>query len=779
MSKLICRKPTGLSLFRVSLIGLLLLTSGCLLRPTQTVTGQFNENFDQTASPSLFEIVSNLKFDSEDNAAPTAKLSIQGQVIDAKGDPAPGAIVLCWTTNWKEETVILGRVLADKDGRYEVEASRLRKIVDESENIDLDERYEHEMKNMSLFYGMFDFRHSERTGENLNNYPVNLVAVSPTNCMAHAKAQMMFSKSRIDCNIQLNNNDGEILGKVVSGDDNEHKPVDGVTVSIIILDQPTYSDSIVSLLPIQWQTVTSDGGKFAIRNLPSKNVAWIRLSKDGNSNDTVLVATSNKADFTTRKEVRPNSSSFGYYQPPTKRVFGKVVDLQGEPVEGVAIRIGDKKAATNEAGEYALDARLNADKLIQAICPKDSRFATAGDHIDWNACLKGEPQRPFQAHEGVWVTGRVVSATDRRPISNVTIRTEYRYCGKNNPDGTFRCLAFPADKQLRLIPAWWNEMEQASATVHPLSVTLKQDVSLGDLPIDVGDDLAEMSVKVLLPSGKPANECAVRLRSRHQTGSFKNQTLKVNDAWATSAITNASGVCSFKPAVRLDSRYISVAYPEVDPQYFGELELNGNQTELELQLVPARAIRGKITYNSQPFSGARQWVQTRGGGAGGFKSFHFEGTSDPDGNYEVVVPSGGNFEISLLQGVHHYGIKQGIGNDPIPVVENEGESLEGPTIEVIKGSGEISGRVLGTNRKGYSGASIHLKPTPGKVFIGFFSRDSNGFEGEFRASGLPDGTVEIFASNGASQPNPPVDSDIVQVKAGDKEVQLNMIRNSR
>ena len=778
VTKLNGRKSERPLLIRVSLIVALFVSVGCWGPSTQVVTGQLNENFDKTASPSLFEIVSNLKFDSAESDAATAKLTVQGQVIDTNGKPVPGASVVCWTVNWKEETVFLGRVLADKDGRYELDASRLREIAAESENIDPEKRYEHEMESLSPFYGMFAIRNSAITGESLNNYPVNLVAVSPNNCMGDAKAQMVFSKSRIDCNVHLNNNDGEILGKVVGSEGG--KPVDGVTVSLIILEPPASSDTRVSLLPIQWQTVTSDGGKFAIRNLPSKNVAWIRLSKDGNINESVLVATSNKADFTTRKEVRANSSLFAYYQPPTKQVFGKVVDLQGEPVEGVAIRIGDKKTTTNKAGEYALEARLNADKQIQVTCPKDSRFATAGAYVDWNACLKGEPQRPIQAHEGVWVTGRVVSASDRRPISDVTIRGEYRYCGKNNSDGSFRCLVFPGAKELRLIPAWWNESEQASATVHPLSVTLKQDIALGDLPIDVGDDLAEMSVKVLLPSGEPANECAVRIRSRSQTGSFKSRTLKVNDAWTETATTNASGICSFKPAVPLGSAaYISIAYPEVDPQYFGELELNGNESELEVQLVPARTIRGRITYNGQPFSGARLLVKNRGGRRDRGGSLRFEGTSDPDGNYEVIVPSRGSYEISLLQGVHHYGIQNGIGNDPMPVVGDRGEFIEGPAIEVLKGNGEISGRVIGANRKGYSGARIHLKPIPGKVVIGFISPGSNGLEGDFRAHGIPDGTFEIFASNGSPQSNPSLDSDIVQVKAGDTEVQLKMIRNSR
>ena len=783
MTKSIDREPKGLSLIRISLIGALFVTVGCWKPSTQVVGGQLKENFDQTTSPSLFEIVSNLKLDSDESVAETAKLTVQGQVIDTNGNPVPGASVVCWTTNWKEETVVLGRVLADKDGRYEVDASRLRKIADESESVDLEQRYEHEMKNMSPLYGMFNIRNSAITGENLNNYPVNLAAVSPNNCMGDAKAQMMFSKSRIDCNVYLNNNEGEILGKVVGSEGG--KPVDGVTVSLLILEQADHSDRTVSLLPIHWKTVTSDGGKFAIRNLPSKNVAWIRLSKDGDINhsinNSVLVATSSKADFTTSKEVRPNTSLFAYYQPPTKQVFGKVVDLQGAPLEGVAIRIGDKKTTTNKAGEYTSGVRLHTDTLIQAICPKDSRFATAGAYIDWNACLKGEPQGPIQAHEGVWVTGRVVSASDRRPISDVTIRGgEYRYCGKNKPDGSFRCLVFPGDKQLRLIPAWWKESENASATVHPLSVTLKQDIALGDLPIDVGDDLAAMSVKVLLPSGEPANECAVRTRSRSQTGTFRNQTLKVNGAWTETATTNASGICSFKPAVPLGSAaYVSIAYPEVDPQYFGELELKGNQSELELKLVPARAIRGKITFNGQPFSGARLIVQNRGGGRDGFRSLRFEGTSDPDGNYEVIVPSRGSFEISLLQGVHHYEIQKGIGNDPMPVVGNDGEFIEGPTIDIIKGNGEISGRVIGANRKGYSGASIHIKPIPGKVVIGFFSPGSDGFEGEFRASGIPDGAFEIFASNGSAQSNPSLDSDVVQVKAGDREVQVKMIRNSR
>ena len=757
---------------------IVLLLSCCVwLQSSTKLAGQLAESFDQTVSPSLVEVLGDLNVDSTFTRTATDKLTIAGQVIDAHGRPSPNALVVCWTKNWKDEYLVLGRTLSNQDGRYAVDASGLRRIANEAEHVDLDKRLEHEMSQMSILYRMLNLRNYEIVGENLNNYPVNVIAVGPNNCMGQAVPQAIFSQSRIDCNIHLNDNAGEVVGKVV---DTNGEPVSGVTITMNRLSPDVSQESSVSLIPAQFQTVTASDGKFVFRQLPSDYVAVIRLSNSDHTDRAEWVATSKGASFTKQMMVLPNSSLFRFVQPLTKRVFGKVADLQDAPVEGVAIRIGTHRTTTNGAGEYSLEAVPETERYIQAICPTDGKFATAGAYLDWNACLKGEPQRTIQAHEGVWVTGRVVAPHDRRAISNVSIKAEHLHCGKNNPDGSFRYLVSPAVKQLRLVPAWLTEHEQENAPSYPISLTLKQDLSLGDLPLDIGDELAEIDVRVVLPSDEPAKECIVRLRSANQRGVYANRTLKVNDAWTTAAVADSGGNCRLRPAVHLGStEYLSVTYPEVDPQYFGEIALAASQTKAEVQLVPVQPIRGKVSFNGQPFSGARLMVRTVGEAPVSFKSFRFEGTSDSSGNYEVLVPKFKSYEISLLQGVHHYGIKDGIGNDPISIVGNDGPMIPGPAIEVLKGTGTISGHVIGTNMRGYSGARINLRPAAGKVVIGFFSQDSNGSDGAFRASGIPEGTFEFFTSNTTPQSKPTPESEIVQAKAGDKDVEIKMIRNSR
>ncbi len=735
-------------------------------------------DFAHVASPSLFKILEALEIGLPLDPS-IGKLTLEGQVVDQSGKSVPDAIVTCWAENWKSERVIVGKTRSKQDGFYSMDASRLRMISEEYQTLNeamVREHAEKEWSSAGLYYMGFPLGVGQRFGfANRNLLPVQVLAVSADDRMGQSHPRIAFSRSVTRCNVSLLDTEaGLVVGSVL---DAKRAPMPNVEVSLGWLSPIATLTPHILLPSGLLKTTTDSEGNFAFRNLPSNYGASIRLGRNGLEQTKIdLAATTepvNREGY--YKMIKSNPVQLVFEGSIQRTFTGKIVGPNEEPLENVLVKVDQAETRTNASGEYKMEVPATS-RTMRAIMADDSDLLFVPQDIYGMALLKGEPQPTRKALQGTWVSGRVVSTGDGTGVKDILIHSEKSYCGRVDADGFFRVLVFSDKKQIRLIPTWLSRPEQMMLTYdkdrfHPITITSGQALDLGTLQLKLWDQYPGINVKVTLPNGAPAVGANVRLWSSKLNSDY--HTLRVSDNWKMTATTDTNGTCRLHPAMRFEGEErISVTYPEIDPQYFGEVVVDQNQSEAIVELIPAHTVRGTVKSNGQAFPSVRLRARTVGKD---YKTLHLEGVSDSAGAYEVIVPEADVYEIEILD----LG-DRAIGDTTKNFSKNHASVTEGPAFEVLSGSETISGRVLGKNGKGYSGATVYISPIEGKIIVGTIIRPSDGLDGEFRIGGLPEGEFELLATirPPADTPKEP-ESESVKARAGDKDVQIKMLRNSR
>lgn len=789
----------GLATF-LRVAALLFCLPGCSPAPTKSPQSQagapavpLDAQFSQTGSPSIFKILKDMKaVDTGSDSAANA-LEIEGLVLDDAGKPVSDAVVVAWTTRWNFERVLLGKVRADASGHFSLDVSPIATVAYENEHRSAAEVQAYARQ----FNGPPIWRDTT----------ICLLAADSTNCIGFSRIEVDLTRTRLSCNVKLLDNRGKIGGTLV---DPQGEPLAGVEVrlgSMQMIDPQRMTLAPQVQLPpgAHWTIQTDAEGRFAFADLPSNHLVTIGLDSPvwKSRSGFEFVATSPGMKIS-KMSHHPGPFQLSV-QAKSKRVLeGIVVDNQERPVAGIRVSVGYGEAITDESGRYSL-AVAGEPYLLQIKGPPEGKYLSYPAAINRKAWRKGEPQPPIKAVEGEWLSGRVVSHDAQQPLPNIDVGV-----GKfgssmavTDREGRFRVLLSPGPIQLWFMPESLGtaERDKCSSLLPPGSVSRNVELvagtplDLGDIPLDVAG-AAGRRVRVLGMDNQPVAGCEVSLWVKPLAEPSKVEatpprtapirlSLKHHDETCSSALTDEQGLCEVDPVIEFDlPRYVVARYPAKETRYFAEVSLKENDKDVvTVQLRESQPIRGKVTFNGAPLQGA--WIQAELVAPVGGKQYEvlrFAGLSDAAGNYEIDVPEFTECDVTLRDGLVFLGNKL-MGAEAVRIKHQAGDFIAGPDFSVRAGRGQVSGVVLGKNKRPFSGATLALRLPPGEVIVGAVVQDSDR-DGGFTFHNLPEGEFELYAYLDSFAPSESImqknsASPAVRVKPGQIDVELRLPRHSR
>jgi len=374
-----------------------------------------------------------------------------------------------------------------------------------------------------------------------------------------------------------------------------------------------------------------------------------------------------------------------------------------------------------------------------------------------------------------------------------------------------------------LTPEFLSQSEQTlfKKLIPKLDIPLANDQpsrQLGDLQMPTGTGDFKMRVQVVMPDGQPVQNTSVELGTSHEKPltNYRNQ-LVARDGRRTYRIqTDSNGICTLIPSIHYDvPQYAAVAFPRIDPRYFGQLRLKktmaGTEPELQtLQLVATREIHGLVEYNRRPAQAMRIIATPVGKTPPENKSanvptfFEYQAASDSDGRYAIRVPQAQSYLVDLGDGAMLGSVTRRSMESNLPVpfeaLEEQTEpadradSMDGPKISIFRGNGFVRGEVLGSNGKPFYAADVHFDLPPGYAIVNLRCRevvtDENGRykpglgRAKFEVSGVPEGLWQAYGCSPSPMTKtvgnqPKQDSPLVPVSAGDEGVIIRLDRYSR
>jgi hypothetical protein len=193
--------------------------------------------------------------------------------------------------------------------------------------------------------------------------------------------------------------------------------------------------------------------------------------------------------------------------------------------------------------------------------------------------------------------------------------------------------------------------------------------------------------------------------------------------------------------------YVSIAYPEVDPEFFAEALVPAkHQITIELNLEPAIAIDGSVTFNGHPLPQAliRANDLSTGERTGGYRVLDFVGVSDPNGIYHIVVPDANQYGLTVEPGVLTSGSKL-IGNEPAIVNKTLGvDKIAGAPISILRGDRIVTCVVVNHLGRPVHNAFVALLPDPGQVVLGSIGPQRDG--NRTKLIGVPSQPIRVTAT---------------------------------
>jgi hypothetical protein len=809
---------------------LLLILAGCsqpLVPEEPEKPRPLDSSYSTTGSPSVYSILKEynppvvvLSPANTDDVPPQEKLTLHGRVVSTDDKLVASAIVACWCRQWDGSTAFIGKVMTDADGRYSIDATQIRRVLHLFDHVadNLRRKRRDELVAEDGISGQI------RLG--MMSPEVQLFAADAKNAIGWTNAAIVSSACKEELDILLRDQSGVVAGGVV---DEDNKAVVGQKVWLRRLDQfSNWSEEASGLvIPFEWTAMTDENGKFVFSGLPGRLNSSVAIRDER--------SLSSASPFTT-PDMNLDRVKAGHYSPnPCSLIvrhtqkqctcLGQLIDENRQPIAGAVVRGNNQQTTTNKEGKYELKLSPPETYLTFEF-PLHERIPAFQRPIDWGLALRGKPEAPIEIRESEWISGRVLSSLDDSPVPGIKIMNELNELVAISDDqGFFQGLCRPEDKMLRMIPALLSQSEQHFwlTNIAPISSDIaaneQRERQLGDLRIPVNrPDDKRTQLRVVLPDGSPASGARVAiwtLKAKSPEGSIQSQIFNQDGKRSYFAVTNQDGDCSFTSVIKYDApQFAVVAYPSIDPTFFGELQLvesNGNieSPPMELRLVPSRTLSGLVTFNGKPRQATRviatpkalAHLATGAVGQPVFQFIKFVSATDSLGRYSIQIPDASGYSVDVLHGFMDGAVRSSNGrtherNLPVLLPSNgfsvpvQG-SIDGPTISFLQGDGVVRGKVLGFNGKPFY-APVHLDLPVGTVVLNLSCREDtsdehgryDGVQGRFELTGVPAGTWNAYATTNTSgeqnrYTEMPKDSDLVPVMAGDRDKTFVLNRHAR
>ncbi|TWU37801.1 Dioxygenase [Novipirellula aureliae] len=684
-------------------------------------------DFSDVKAASAFDSAATWKLDADVKSNSIDPLEIHGKVIDEMQQPVADARVGCWVQNWDNQWKLISKTTSDENGEYTLDAAFVR---------DLDERFAAMGKRhitsdsyLSSINFMLDGR-IERYG-----FPVYVFAATPIDRVAWVTPQLLLSRSRIDCDLELQPIGGSVYGVLY---DESGEVVVGEDVALGSIFQQRSGESLVPYLsPLGlsgWKTKTDKRGRFLFNNLPPNTEVFVNHEQCWTN--TPLRAGPHAQAI--------RSSPFALTKRPEMAVVlsGTVLHSSGEPADGAIIKSATKQITVDERGRYQVEVSRYVSSL-KVIPPPDSTDLGWKWRIDRKAVAKGMPQPDYQLVAGRWISGTIRSAPQQEPIKDVIVETNgRRLLARTDEAGTFRVLVEHGCKTLRLMPGWLSDREleqyvsQGKSLEIELSVSDRDVESLGEIRFVESDSQPPLPVQVTFPDGSPVPDAKVRcwVTPNRKPGRNKSkpilQTQSIEGQYRTFALTDNSGKAEVRTCFDFEcDRLVTVIYPEVDPQFFAELKVKSTQQPIvKIRLQRAVKIDGVLTFNEQPLSHGliRAVATAEHSNEENFQVLNFLGVSDSDGHYEVIAADANQYGLTIQPGLLTKGWTL-IGNEPAMVSKEEGvERVTGPELSILRGNRTAVCRVVNHLGRDVTQANVSLLPDPGQVVLSMIAGQRDG-----------------------------------------------------
>lgn len=740
-------------------------------------------DFSSIVPASVYQCLEELKVDRKESGQSDAdSLVLSGRVLDSTNQTVANARLACWVRPAIGPYILLGKTTSDINGKYTLDISAFRSVSREHEFITVSD---HELAGFDTDWSVYSFECTKDPGyAGIQNLEVFVFAASPSEHVGWAAPQILLSRSLIPCDLQLRDGGGEIRG-IVTNDSGLPLANEEVQIrSLTFHESPYYPlDFYRPLVVAGWKTKTDSKGRFAFLNLPQKAAADLKHTRVWTSGPA------GRDDPNLRTQTSPCTIKIHESRP--LECFGRVESQLGKPVEGAVIRIGVREAKSDANGDYRIQFDPGNPARISVMPPPGSIDVAENVTLALKALREHHAQPPIRFIARQPVYGRVISSKTGLPLQDIVIQNQ-TYSGT---DGHFQVSAFLGVNELIVIPGWLTKSElsfyeeNGKSSRIPIRSVRDEKLDLGALKFDDRDERSALSVRVVLPDGQPAINASVRFWARSKANSKQvyykkaNQVVFGETGYQQSVSTDANGVCSVLPVFTYGKEeYLTVAFPEIDPRYFGEMKLSPSTKDpVVLSLSKAIPIRGQITFNAKPLAHARVRAEVADQESGGqsYVVLAFDGVSDRQGNYEIYAPDSASYNVSIREGVLLAG-RLSIENTHIPAMANrppDANEVTGPALSILYGEGIILGKVVNEKGRDWTDASVRLKPQPGQIVLGGApGKDGPGFT----LLNVPDGRFELEAylhpSRRPDGPDTVMHSTTPAASAGDSNVVIRLTR---
>ena len=385
--------------------------------------------------------------------------------------------------------------------------------------------------------------------------------------------------------------------------------------------------------------------------------------------------------------------------------------------------------------------------------------------------LRALAQLELKVHQAIPIIGQIVASGDQQPLAGLTVSVKslsvahYSQSAETDEEGRFQLRAPAGKYQLTAstnvpgidlprgpeFPAtdFMPQRKQTGSMIYEGVASWDAPASLGAFPVN---RTRLIEVRVLDNVGKPASNATVKL---HRTAVWSDRNGEMIPSqlmpFSQAVTTNAQGLCQLRPDTSDSFEYLLMATWENNGQvYYGESYhrfLPDGVISIRMQL--AQRVTGRVTHNGQPLRDISLKIEELGKmqfptGAsssnitGGVLQNIDQGTSDSDGNYQFIVPSGKQFRVVALHPARSSQIYL------TPKTANGGVASQA-IFAFVSGADKLAGKVQMPDGSPVEGASVYLADSsefnPDLIYD--TTRVQSDHEGKFVLDHLPTGRYKV------------------------------------
>ena len=538
------------------------------------------------------------------------------------------------------------------------------------------------------------------------------------------------------------------------------KPLVGATVRLDGI-RPADGAGLLYVLPGIIGTETDAAGRFSLSGLPAGARWRCMVEKEGHVRVAADLAESekNRVALSLAGTVE-GVVVYGDTGRPAANVRLRVqCELAEPPGEGVSFH-DIPSATSDDDGRFRITPLPGGQGALQLAVPSGLK--------DWTAeAVVGLAIQPGKTTSGVVLTlihggvlsGRVLDARTGSPVSGATVwvtRTDgRRWPTYENPmtDAQGRySIRLPANEyQVQFSYAKGYVGAGVMRGTERCAVTVRdgQETQAPDLKAEPGSDV---SVKVLMPDGKPAVGIDVMLEGRGNHSPYPERT---SPAGEVLFLAQPPGQTMQVRARNGDATLVGTV--TITPK-LGE----ANEAVVTLERIEPCSVVGRIVDEAgKPVAGAKVFCRCLS--ESGQRTVGSGGVSGADGRFEV---KGLEAEARLFLDFQAGGYGQAT---PKPFSLSRGETHDAGTIVLLTTDQEIAGKVVDLDGKPVAHASVKGLA----LASGHSSYGTTGSDGTFRLKNFPNDTIRINAL--LEQPPPgsaTVPRTAATVRVGTTDVQL-------